>query len=102
MKPVQEKDGIRIRLQTAEGENFYVFVCNDEIFCSIREDEDADTLMETTTRLISKLRQAGQSWDTVKDQLTKSSRKKKDIPALMLEAINRWEEKCESQQQNNQ
>jgi hypothetical protein len=93
MKPVQEKDGIRIRLQTVKGENFYVFICNDEIFCSIKEDEDASVLMETTTRLISKLRQAGQSWDTVKDQLTKSSRKKNDIPALMLEAINRWEEK---------
>ena len=85
------KSGIRYRASYGKDDNVYVTVFDREIICSALIDQEANAILTCLTRVISVALQNGVTLETIKKQLKASTLSSRDIPAILLDAIEEWE-----------
>ena len=86
------REGVRIA-HKYKGKAVYTSVVPGEIFCTAPLDQETECTLTALTRIISKAVQHGVSPETIKNQLRKSTLSKHDLPAILLEAIEKAEER---------
>jgi hypothetical protein len=87
-------DTLRIRKNYRGNRAFYIIISDKEIICSVPPDGDQylNAVLTSLTRCVSVMLQDGIPLERVKKQLHHSSIIKGDIPSLLLEAINEYQD----------